>query len=107
MSPTGSEDWLRLAEQNKLTDSDIADITKRLDKMDASSDAGPWTLRTLQLIAEQPGIVSTVLARQMNFDRYAFKAFVVKLKELGLTYGLDVGYAISPRGRAFLAKRNA
>lgn len=94
-------DWDRLAEQSQLTPSDVADITKRLDRMDAGSKVGPWTRRTLQLIAEQPGVVSTVLARQMGFERYAFKDLVYKLKRLGLTYSLEVGYSITPRGRAY------
>jgi hypothetical protein len=38
----------------------------------------------------------------MQIDRYAFKDLVYKLKKLGLTYSLDVGYSISPRGRAYL-----
>lgn len=96
--------WDELAENNKLTDEDVAAITERLDKMDASSEHGPWTRRTLQLISEQPGVVSTVLARQIGMDRYAYKALIRKLKHLGLTYSLDVGYSISPRGRAYLRK---
>lgn len=95
-------DWARLAEQAKLTDKDIADITRRLDRMDHDSNVGAWTRRTLQLIAEQPGVVSTVLARQVGIERYAFKALVYKLKRLSLTYSLEVGYSISPRGRAYL-----
>ena len=35
-------------------------------------------------------------------ERMAFKADVRKLKELGLTHSLPVGYEISPRGRAYL-----
>lgn len=101
MSRSGPADWDRLAERSQLTPSDVADITKRLDRLDASSKLGPWTRRTLQLIAEQPGVVSTVLARQMGFERYAFKDLVYKLKGLGLTYSLEVGYSISPRGRAY------
>jgi hypothetical protein len=83
----GPADWAELAEKSQLTDADVAAIDERLDKMDETSGVGPWTRRTLQLISEQPGVVSTVLARQMNLDRYAFKA---------------VGYSISPRGRAYL-----
>ena len=90
----------KLAAQAKLTDKQIADITKRLDGMDDRD--GPWTRRTLQLIAEQPGVVSTVLSRQMNRERYAFKALIRKLKDMGLTYSLDVGYCLSPRGRAYM-----
>lgn len=98
----GPDDWDRLAEQSRLTAKDIETISKRLDRMDAASTAGPWTRRTLELIAEQPGVVSAVLARQMRFERYAFKALVSELKRLGLTYSLDVGHSITPRGRAFL-----
>lgn len=103
----GPADWDRLAEQSQLTAKDIETISKRLDRMDATSTAGPWTRRTLQLIAEQPGVVSTVLARQMGFERYAFKERVYKLKRLGLTYSLDVGYSITPRGRSFLRATTA
>ncbi len=100
----GPNDWADLAEISKLSDAEVKAITKRLDKMDASSGVGSWTHRTLQLISEQPGVVSTILARQMGVDRYVFKALVYKLKGLGLTYSLDVGYSISPRGRAYLRK---
>ena len=70
--------------------------------MDQTSKVGPWTRRTLQLISEQQGVVSTVLARQIGIERYEYKALIIKLKRLGLTYSLDVGYAITPRGRAYL-----
>jgi hypothetical protein len=102
VSPSKPSDWEALAENNKLTPKDVEAITKRLDKMDADAKHGPWTRRTLQLISEQPGVVSTVLARQMGFDRYEYKALIYKLKRLSLTYSLDVGYSISPRGRAYL-----
>lgn len=101
MSPTPAERE-RLAAQSRLTKAQIDAITKRLDRMDARSEEGPWTRRTLQLIAEQPGVVSTVLARQMKRERFVFKGLVRRLKDLGLTYSLDVGYCLSPRGRAYL-----
>ena len=94
--------WDALGENNKLTPSDVEKITKRLDKLDADSERGPWTRRTLELISDQPGVVSTVLARQMGIDRYEYKAMIYKLKRLSLTYSLEVGYSISPRGRAYL-----
>lgn len=102
MSRSGPSDWELLAEQSKLSPKDVADIGARLERMDASAQVGPWTRRTLQLIAEQPGIVSTVLARQMSIERYVFKDLLYRLKRLGLTYSLEVGYSISPRGRAYL-----
>jgi hypothetical protein len=55
-----------------------------------------------QLIADRPGIVSRVLARQVDSDVPPFKRRVRQLKELGLTESLEVGYRLSPRGRAVL-----
>lgn len=102
-----SSKWDELAENNKLTPKDVEAITKKLDKMDADAKHGPWTRRTLELISEQPGVVSTVLARQMGIDRYEYKAMIRRIKQLGLTYSLEVGYSISPRGRAYLKLRGS
>jgi hypothetical protein len=38
-------------------------------------------------------------------ERLPFKANVRKLKALGLTESLDIGYRLSPRGEALLARR--
>jgi len=42
------------------------------------------------------------LAAGMGMERRALKGNVRKLKELGLTESLEVGYRLSPRGRALL-----
>jgi ribosomal protein S19E (S16A) len=44
-----------------------------------------------------------VLAPQARADVLSFKRRVRQLKELGLTESLEVGYRLSPRGRAVLA----
>ena len=74
------------------------ELRARLDRLDRASTHGPWTWATLRLIAEQPGVVSTVLAAQVDRERFAFKADVRKLKALGLTESLEVGYRLSPTG---------
>ncbi len=79
----------------------IDDLKARLDRMDRRSGK-PWTRQTLRLIERYPGIVSTALARHAGQERMAFKADVRKLKELGLTESLEVGYRLSPRGEAVL-----
>ncbi len=79
----------------------IDDLKTRLDRMDHRSGK-PWTRQTLRLIERYPGIVSTALARQVDKERMAFKTDVRKLKELGLTESLAVGYRLSPRGEAVL-----
>ena len=42
------------------------------------------------------------VAARLGRDRKSFKTDVRKLKELGLTESLEVGYRLSPRGRAWL-----
>ncbi len=46
------------------------------------------------------------LAGLLRRDRQRFKVDVRKLKSLGLTLSLAVGYRLSPRGRVFLARRS-
>ena len=91
-----------LARAPSLTEADVAAITARLARMDASSNRGPWTGAVLALIADRPGIVSTVLAEAMGWERQDFKLHVRRLKQLGLTLSLDVGYRLSPRGESYL-----
>ena len=70
--------------------------------MDAASDA-PWTTAYLRLIADQPAVVARRLASSIKIDVATFKRRVRRLKELGLTESLEVGYRLSPRGEALLA----
>jgi biotin operon repressor len=91
-----------LARAGSLTEADIAAITARLTRMDRASSRGPWTTAVLALIADQPGVVSTVLAEAIGWERQDFKLHVRRLKEIGLTLSLEVGYRLSPRGEAYL-----
>jgi hypothetical protein len=91
-----------LARTASLTDSDVAAITARLARMDKSSGRGPWTGAVLALIADRPAVVSTVLAEAIGWERQDFKLHVRRLKVLGLTLSLDVGYRLSPRGESYL-----
>jgi hypothetical protein len=92
-----------LAHAASLTEADVAAITAALARMDRSSSRGPWTGAVLALIADRPGIVSTVLAETMGWERQDFKLHVRRLKQLGLTLSLDVGYRLSPRGESYLS----
>jgi biotin operon repressor len=93
-----------LAATATLTDAGAAALAKRLARMDGASKRGPWTSDVLELIARQPAVVSTTLAAELGWERADFKLHVRRLKELGLTISLDVGYRISPRGAAYLAQ---
>ena len=97
----GIDDRLERRVDDALTDDDIAALRTRLDRLDRGA-GGPWTRATLRLIEKYPGVVSTALARQTGQERPVFKLNVRKLKEMGLTESLDVGYRLSPRGEALL-----
>ncbi len=60
---------------------------------------------TLRLIAERPAVRAADLAAAVGREKAPFKLDVRKLKNLGLTLSLDVGYRLSPRGEAYLAGR--
>jgi hypothetical protein len=79
-----------------------AELTRRLARLDRASRHGPWTLAVLRLIGDRPGVRAADLAAATGRDRASFKIDVRKLKELGLTESLEVGYRLSPRGRALL-----
>lgn len=85
-----------------LTDADAAALAARLARMDKGRH-GPWTAAFLTQIAERPAISSEHLAETLGWDRPEFKLHVRRLKALGLTISLDVGYRLSPRGEAYLA----
>lgn len=91
-----------LAEASDLTPSDVADITERLGRLDRSARSGPWTGETLALIGRHPGRRAPDLAEMVGRETKPFKLDVRKLKNLGLTRSLKIGYELSPRGRAYL-----
>jgi biotin operon repressor len=92
-----------LAATATLTDTEIAAIAARLARMDAASSRGPWTAAILAQIASKPAVSSEFLAEAIGWERGVFKVHVRRLKALGLTISLDVGYRLSPRGQAYLA----
>lgn len=82
----------------------LNDVEDRLAKLDAKA---PWTSATLDLIAMDPGVRAPDLAARLGRETPPFKADVRKLKALGLTESLEVGYRLSRRGEALLAARRS
>jgi hypothetical protein len=101
----GDGDRVTLALEDQLTAEDVAKLEARLRRLDERSEAGPWTAATLDIIVRRPRTAASQLAAELKREKLAFKADVVKLKKLGLTQSFEVGYEVSPRGRAFLAAR--
>ncbi|MCB7135211.1 ASCH domain-containing protein [Cellulosimicrobium marinum] len=98
----GEDPRVALRADADLDPAAVEAIRVRLGRMDRAADA-PWTRAYLELVAGNPGVVARELAAGIGMERDPFKVRVRRLKELGLTESLDVGYRISPRGAAYLA----
>jgi hypothetical protein len=59
-------------------------------------------MRTLEILQANPGVRAADLCGLVGLEKAAFKINVRKLKALGLTESLEVGYRLSPRGAALL-----
>jgi hypothetical protein len=102
----GPDPRIALRQQDDLGPDQVAELRARLERLDQRSHHGPWTLATLRLIADHPATRAGDLAAKVGRPRDKFKTDVRKLKELGLTESLDVGYRLSPRGHALLHSDN-
>ena len=103
----GDGDRVELALEDQLSADDVEVIRTKLARMDKDE---AWTAKTLRIIDNNPRIAASKLAAKLGRETLPFKTDVRKLKKLGLTQSFEVGYEISPRGRAYLAapkgKRN-
>jgi hypothetical protein len=101
VSLAGPDLRVELREQAELSEEERRVIDARLDRWDAARGR-PWTRDLLRLIADRPAVRAPELAASLGRETLSFKRDVRKLKELGLTRSLPVGYEISHRGRAYL-----
>ncbi len=94
----GDGDRIEIALDDRLSSEDVDALARRLARL------GDWALPTLKLISKRPRIAASALAKSLGRERDPFKVDVRKLKRLGLTQSFEVGYELSPRGRALLAR---
>ena len=94
----GEDPRIALRQDDALSSADVAALRKRLARMDGGA---PWTTRFLDLVAAHPGRRAGDLAPMAGLQTPEFKARVRRLKALGLTISLEIGYRLSPRGEAF------
>lgn len=95
----GDGDRVPIALVDRLSQEEVETIRKKLARLDKE---GAWTMKTLRTIERHPQVVARVLAKKLGRERDPFKVDVRKLKRLGLTQSFEVGYELSPRGRAYL-----
>src|SRR3954467_7782858 len=98
----GEDPRRALRANDRFGPGELEQLQSRLDRLDRASTHGPWTQDVLALIRDNPGTLAADLAAQRGREKLPFKSDVRKLKALGLTESLRVGYRLSPRGRAVL-----
>lgn len=82
---------------------DLTELTAAVARLDQGRRTGPWTTEILVWIRDHPAVVSTELAALLGRELAPMKADIRRLKALGMTISLRVGYRLSPRGEAYLA----
>jgi hypothetical protein len=103
ISLVGVEHDDRTARQNeKLTTIEISNLTAVLARWGKTAPIADYHTKILQLIFERPGVAAAELAELLGVEKFKLKRDVHKLKELGLTISLNVGYRLSSRGESLL-----
>ena len=98
----------RAALRTALPNADeLRGMLERLARWDQASPVGPWTRAAMDMIERRPATLAAELASDIGMEKPRFKTNVRKLKGLGLTESLKVGYRLSPRGEEVRAALGA
>jgi hypothetical protein len=99
----GDDPRVALRADDRLDESAIRAIGAALARLDRSAPDLASTAAILEVIARMPAVRAGDLADELGCPRDWFKLRVRRLKALGLTESLLVGYRLSPRGEAYRA----
>jgi len=106
LSLAGPDERVALRTKSDISNVEWNELKQKLDRLDAYGIHGPWVASFLSVVSMNPGVLSTTLAASLGLERKWFKQHMRKLKELGLTESLEIGYRISPRGETVLKRLN-
>lgn len=98
----GDDPRIALRENDEVGEKEMEKILKKLQGLDERSPYGPWTKRTLGIIDQRPAERAGDLAEALRIDKDWLKISIRKLKNMGLTESLEIGYRLSPRGETVL-----
>lgn len=99
----GEDPRIALRENSEISAEEMAGILKKLASLDKHSAIGPWTKKALTAIGRHPEERAGDLAMALQMDKDWLKLNIRKLKNLGLTESMKIGYRLSPRGEEVLA----
>jgi hypothetical protein len=96
---SGADERPALRELVQFSEGELTTLLGKLSRFDRDGD---WTRKVLAAIGTAPGVRAADLAAGLGFETQWLKIHVRKLKALGLTESLEVGYRLSPRGQKVL-----
>jgi hypothetical protein len=102
----GTDPRIALRSRDVLSPDERKALPRRVAQLGLRSSDGAWGIATLRLIESRPATRAAALAEILGVETQRFKTRVRQLKELGLTESLEIGYRLSPRGRAVLRMLN-
>lgn len=91
-----------LRNSEDLSDADWHELAGRFERWDKTAPG--YFASILGAIGKHAATPAAVLAQGLGVEKLKFKQDVRKLKELGLTESLEIGYRLSPRGQAALER---
>jgi hypothetical protein len=100
----GVDPRIALRQTSTLSAEEWSALKVKLLRMDTLAKDGPWIRVTLDIIARRPATRAATLATELGLTTSVFKPRVRRLKELGLTESLEIGYRLSPRGKEVLKR---
>lgn len=95
---------IKLREQTELSGEKLEELKGKLSRLDQYSSEGSWTKKVLLAIKRYPHKRAVELAEITGYKKEWLKLNIRKLKNLGLTISHEVGYELSPLGKALLQK---
>ena len=102
----GEDPRISLRNNDDLIPEEFEKIKTRLIRFDKSDRYPGWAHKVLNMIRDNPGKSAGYISEALEIEKVWIKPNIRKLKEMGLTISLEVGYKISPRGNAYLQKLN-
>ncbi len=104
VSLAGPDERIALRTRGRISNDEWNELKRKLDQLDARSTNGPWVVNFLTVVSKNPAVLAATLAWSLGLEKKWFKQNMRKLKELGLTESLEIGYRISPRGKTVLKR---
>jgi hypothetical protein len=103
---SGEDPHISLRNKTNLSSEELLKLNQKIVRFNNSKIYPGWATKVLKTIQQNPGESAASISEAVGYEKDWLKPSIRKLKELGLTINLEIGYSISPRGNAYLQEKN-